>query len=82
MPGRDVKKSDKKSSPAGRGAKVRVQPQKLAASAQTDLAHECERLRGELAAAHERIAELEAGRNEVLDRIAWVIDSLHNLAEE
>lgn len=40
------------------------------------------RLQAELAAARARIAELEAKHAEIINRIDWVIDSLHNLAEE
>jgi chromosome segregation ATPase len=36
-------------------------------------------VRFELDSARERIAQLEALRKEALDRIAWVIDSLHSL---
>lgn len=39
-------------------------------------------LRAELEAAKSRIAELERSREQVLNRIDWVIDSLHNLIEE
>lgn len=37
--------------------------------------------RAELEAARARIAELERSRADVLNRIDWVIDSLHNLGE-
>ena len=36
-----------------------------------------EELRRELAAAHARIAELEQRQSEVLNRIDWILDSLH-----
>lgn len=39
------------------------------------------RLKAELAAARRRIAELETRQNEVINRIDWVIDSLHNLPD-
>lgn len=39
------------------------------------------RLRAELAAAQTRIAELEAIQSDIINRIDWVIDSLHNLSE-
>lgn len=39
-------------------------------------------LKRELEAARARIAELERAREQVLNRIDWVIDSLHNLIEE
>jgi hypothetical protein len=41
-----------------------------------------EDLARDLAAAKARIAELEAAHKDVLDRIAWAIDSLHTLTEE
>ncbi|PPC87304.1 MAG: hypothetical protein CTY31_02600 [Hyphomicrobium sp.] len=44
-------------------------------------ASEVVRLRAELAAALSRIAELEAIQNDAINRIDWVIDSLHNLSE-
>ena len=44
-----------------------------------DLAAENARLEAELAAARARIAALEQKHEEVVNRIAWVIDSLHNL---
>lgn len=40
------------------------------------------RLRAELAVAQQRIAELEQRNKDVLDRIDWVIDSLHNLIRD
>lgn len=40
------------------------------------------RLKAELAAAKSRIVSLEAQRQQVVNRIDWVIDSLHNLVEE
>ena len=43
---------------------------------------ERDRLAAELKAARERIAALEAAREQVLNRIDWVIDSLHSLAGE
>lgn len=46
------------------------------------LAAERDRLAMELDAARDRIAELDAARRQVVDRIAWVIDSLHSLPGE
>lgn len=43
------------------------------------LAQENARLQAELLAAKARIAELEQKHEDVINRIAWVIDSLHNL---
>jgi hypothetical protein len=42
---------------------------------------EVARLKAELEAARARIAELEAKHAEIINRIDWVIDSLHNLTE-
>ena len=40
---------------------------------------ECDRLRAELAVARTRISDLETQRRLAVDRIDWVIDSLHSL---
>jgi phage shock protein A len=45
------------------------------------LERECERLKGQLAEANERIAALEQRRAEAVNRIDWVIDSLHNVLQ-
>jgi septal ring factor EnvC (AmiA/AmiB activator) len=45
------------------------------------LERECERLKGKLAEAEERFAGLEERRTEAVNRIDWVIDSLHNVLE-
>jgi chromosome segregation ATPase len=42
---------------------------------------ERDRLRNELEAARAEITRLEAARNDVANRIDWVIDSLHNILE-
>ena len=42
---------------------------------------ERERLKTQLAEANERIAALEQRRAEAVNRIDWVIDSLHNVLE-
>jgi hypothetical protein len=44
-----------------------------------DLASENARLEAELVAARAKIAELEQKHEEIINRIDWVIDSLHNL---
>jgi hypothetical protein len=38
-------------------------------------------LKADLAAARERIADLELKQAEIINRIDWVIDSLHNLPD-
>ncbi|MGD9668024.1 MAG: hypothetical protein AB7U75_03100 [Hyphomicrobiaceae bacterium] len=43
---------------------------------------ECRALRAELAEAREEIARLEKRQELVVNRIDWVIDSLHNLLED
>ena len=48
----------------------------------TGLAEENARLVAELAAAKVRIIELEQKHAEIINRIDWVIDSLHNLGDE
>ena len=45
------------------------------------LEKECDRLKAQLEVAGERITSLEQGRDEVVNRIDWVIDSLHNTIE-
>lgn len=43
---------------------------------------ERDRLAAELAAAKAQIATLETARDQVLNRIDWVIDSLHSLSRD
>lgn len=45
------------------------------------LERERDRLRAQLKEAEERIARLQESRSEAVNRIDWVIDSLHNLIE-
>ena len=66
----------------GRVKAVSVPAAKGAAGRDRSLQEECEQLRAELAKARGRIAELEAQRETVVNRIDWVIDSLHTLLEE
>jgi predicted transcriptional regulator len=46
---------------------------------ESGLANEVQRLKAELAAAEQRIAELEMRQTEVINRIDWAIDALHSL---
>ena len=46
-----------------------------------ELRSENERLRAELATARQRIAELEQRSADALNRIDWVLDSLHSLRD-
>ena len=46
------------------------------------LERDCDRLRTQLEEAQERIARLEEGRSETVNRIDWVLDSLHNVLEK
>lgn len=90
MPGQDTRRSSKRKTAAeGRvGDSAATGPTgPLAASEKleariSDLVAERDRLRAELSAALAKVAELESARDEVLDRIAWVIDSLHSMTEE
>lgn len=43
---------------------------------------ERDRLKTQLSEAKERIGRLEESRNETVNRIDWVIDSLHNVLEQ
>ena len=51
------------------------------AGAGGSLGDENARLKAELAQAKERIADLELKQAEIINRIDWVIDSLHNLPD-
>jgi len=53
----------------------------LAARAR-DLETQCERLMAQLEAARQRISELERIHDLAVNRIDWVLDSLHNLVEQ
>ena len=80
MPGRDANRSKKTTTPDP-SARLHSRQDAAAPNAEAliaDLQQQRDRLNGELAAARARIVELEAARDQTLDRIAWVIDSLHN----
>jgi len=49
-------------------------------TSEAQMAAEIARLEGELASARARVAELEQKHAEIVNRIDWVIDSLHSLA--
>jgi len=66
-----------KVSGAGKAAGGGTAEDKLAAA----LA-ERDRLKAELAEAKALIAQLRARQAEVVNRIAWVIDSIHNILED
>ena len=51
------------------------------AEAGGNLAEDNARLRGELAVARARVTELEQKQADIINRIDWVIDSLHNLGD-
>lgn len=61
---------------AVQGAASGSAPTELGSSA---LADENQQLKADLAAARQRIADLESKQTDITNRIAWVIDSLHNL---
>ncbi|MEZ5899679.1 MAG: hypothetical protein R3D51_09315 [Hyphomicrobiaceae bacterium] len=59
----------------GEGSKI------AAKTADNRLVAENARLSSELAAARSRIEELEQKHAEIINRIDWAIDSLHNLTD-
>ena len=84
MPGRTARKSSKRTA-APRKAST-AQADTTSATPHTnrlaDLEAECRRLAAELEAARARIGELEHARDQALDRIAWVVDSLQDMLEQ
>lgn len=66
---------------AGKAVQSSQAGQPAGASGSAALADENQRLKAELAAAEARIADLESKQTDITNRIAWVIDSLHNLDE-
>ncbi len=76
-----------------RGKSKRPRRSTVARAAVTDLAErpavyirtlerERDRLKAQLQEAQERLARLEESRAEAVNRIDWVIDSLHNVLEK
>jgi hypothetical protein len=70
----------KKSTVTKRSAPLKRAPPRDAALARLEA--EKAALAVRLAAAEDRIAALERQRDEALNRIEWVIDSLHTMAED
>ena len=68
--------------PKAMGGGGPVRPKDDAAARIRTLEVERDRLAAELQAAQARIKALEQAREQALNRIDWVIDSLHNLIEE
>lgn len=85
MAERNTAKAKRQDAPkGGRKSASKAVPAKAATAAanavdDVELANENQRLKAELAAARERIADLELKHTDVSNRIAWVLDSLHNL---
>jgi hypothetical protein len=71
-----------KLSPARAAAPVKPSPPEGPAAAVKRLETRNSQLAAALKDAQARIAELERQRDSALDRIEWVIDSLHSLREE
>lgn len=70
----------KKAAKARKPAKPRVTLKQLENEARA-LKRERDELRDELMAAKQRIAELQAINEDAVNRIDWVLDSLHSLLE-
>jgi hypothetical protein len=75
MPSRDV---SRKKSTLDRSER----PSEASAGQELPAEQRIAQLEAELTAARARITELESARDQVLDRIAWVVDSLHNGIEK
>lgn len=73
--------SQKEKPPSKRSAAARKPATKTVKSHSPGLSAENAALKKRLAAAEARIALLERQRDEALNRIAWVIDSINTLAE-
>lgn len=69
------------SSKAGKPAKPQVSLAQIEREMQA-LKSERDDLKTELTAAKQRISELEAINEDAVNRIDWVLDSLHSLVEE
>lgn len=80
-------KKDQQAAKRATPAKARKPAKPRTALAQIErdiqaLRDERDNLRGELAAAKQRISELEAINEDAVNRIDWVLDSLHSLLEQ
>jgi chromosome segregation ATPase len=60
---------------------VSAEPAERPASRVKSLERERDHLKAQLKEAEERIARLEESRTDAVNRIDWVIDSLHNVLE-
>lgn len=78
------RKAKKAKRPAKRPSRTTKAPSEAKLTLETrikSLEKERDRLKAQLEVAGERITSLEQGRDEVVNRIDWVIDSLHNTIE-
>lgn len=77
-----AKRAGARTAKPGAGTAVDEPRVEVASGRIAELEAERDRLKAELAAALERIARLEEARAQVVNRIDWVIDSLHTLIED
>jgi len=84
MPERPDGKARRRAAVPAESTAGRRQPRKAAdlEARISALEAERDRLLAELKTAQTRIADLERTREQVVNRIDWVIDSLHSLTEE
>jgi predicted nucleic acid-binding Zn-ribbon protein len=77
-------KARSKAAPAraqSRGSKAKTDGRDRTAQRLTALERERDALRAELDKAQERLRQLEKSQTDVRDRIAWALDSLHNILQ-
>ncbi len=76
-------KSKRQTAPRRAPGSIGMPPHSLEWYAQRikTLEAERDRLKSDLVEAEERIGRLEASRTEAVNRIDWVLDSLHNVLE-
>lgn len=79
-----ARQKSKRQAPRRRTERISVSTRSIEWYAQRVKALETERdrLKTQLAEAQERIGRLEESRNEAVNRIDWVIDSLHNVLQQ